>query len=118
MPSAFGCTSQKLTLVLYLHSEKLKKNSKNWITVSHVISIVLCSYRTVNLDPASSFQFQLARYRPGDLGLVPPYARKHKDILSRTGTGSWSTAQPMHRFVRTFKFSYWTGTVFFFFSFL
>ncbi|XP_034451331.1 cilia- and flagella-associated protein 157-like [Hippoglossus hippoglossus] len=39
------------------------------------------------LDPVSSFQFQLARYRPGDLGLVPPPAQRH--LLSRTGPGSF-----------------------------
>ncbi|XP_029366201.1 cilia- and flagella-associated protein 157-like [Echeneis naucrates] len=40
----------------------------------------------VSLDPVSSLQFQLARYRPGDLGLVPPPAPKH--ILPRAGPGS------------------------------
>ncbi|XP_071340021.1 cilia- and flagella-associated protein 157-like [Trachinotus anak] len=48
--------------------------------------------RAVTLDPALSFQFQLARYRPGDLGLVPPPAQKH--LLSRTGAGSILT---LHR---------------------
>ncbi|XP_053277088.1 cilia- and flagella-associated protein 157 [Pleuronectes platessa] len=41
------------------------------------------------LDPVSSFQFQLARYRPGDLGLIPPPAQKL--LLSRTGPVSFSS---------------------------
>ncbi|XP_062239399.1 cilia- and flagella-associated protein 157 [Platichthys flesus] len=41
------------------------------------------------LDPVSSFQFQLACYRPGDLGLVPPPAQKH--LLTRTGPVSFSS---------------------------
>ncbi|KAK2838070.1 hypothetical protein Q5P01_015282 [Channa striata] len=51
----------------------------------------------VNLDPALSFQFQLARYRPGDLGLVPPPAPKHKGLPLRTGAGSTSTGAPLFR---------------------
>ncbi|XP_029016774.1 cilia- and flagella-associated protein 157 [Betta splendens] len=51
--------------------------------------------RTVHLDPASRVQFQLARYRPGDLGLVPPPAHKHR--LSRTGAAPGSTATALHR---------------------
>ncbi|XP_056232195.1 cilia- and flagella-associated protein 157-like [Seriola aureovittata] len=46
------------------------------------------------LGPSVSFQFQLARYRPGDLGLVPPPASKHKRILSRTRAAS---ILPLHR---------------------
>ncbi|KAF1389565.1 hypothetical protein PFLUV_G00074720 [Perca fluviatilis] len=52
--------------------------------------------REVTLNPALSFQFELARYRPGDLGLVPRPALKHK--LSRMGAaGSSSTHVPLHR---------------------
>ncbi|XP_040011891.1 cilia- and flagella-associated protein 157-like [Xiphias gladius] len=50
--------------------------------------------RAETLDPALSFQFQLARYRPGDLGLVPPPAPKHKRILPGAGSGS---ILPLHR---------------------
>ncbi|XP_042076065.1 cilia- and flagella-associated protein 157-like isoform X1 [Haplochromis burtoni] len=39
--------------------------------------------RTRSLDPDWSFQFQLARYRPGDLGFVPRPALKHKNVLPR-----------------------------------
>ncbi|XP_005451606.1 cilia- and flagella-associated protein 157 [Oreochromis niloticus] len=44
--------------------------------------------RTRNLDLDWSFQFQLARYRPGDLGFVPRPALKHKNVLSRMEAGS------------------------------
>ncbi|XP_070759876.1 cilia- and flagella-associated protein 157-like [Enoplosus armatus] len=53
--------------------------------------------RAGTLNPALSFQFQLARYRPGDLGLVPRPTLKHKHIVSRTGAGSGSTHVPLHR---------------------
>ncbi|KAM7415659.1 hypothetical protein PAMA_017947 [Pampus argenteus] len=53
------------------------------------------------LNPALSLQFHLDRYRPGDLGLVPRPALKHKHLLSRTGAGSCSshssTHLPLHR---------------------
>ncbi|KAM7391135.1 hypothetical protein PAMP_021849 [Pampus punctatissimus] len=52
-------------------------------------------------NPALSLQFQLDRYRPGDLGLVPRPTLKHKHLLSRTGAGSCSshssTHLPLHR---------------------
>ncbi|XP_032370898.1 cilia- and flagella-associated protein 157 [Etheostoma spectabile] len=52
--------------------------------------------RDVTLNPALSFQFELARYRPGDLGLVPRPALKHK--LSRMGAAVSSTTHvPLHR---------------------
>ncbi|CAI5649186.1 unnamed protein product [Oreochromis niloticus] len=44
--------------------------------------------RTRNLDLDWSFQFQLARYRPGDLGFVPRPALKHKNVLPRMEAGS------------------------------
>ncbi|XP_063346728.1 cilia- and flagella-associated protein 157-like [Pelmatolapia mariae] len=44
--------------------------------------------RTRSLDPDWSFQFQLARYRPGDLGFVPRPALKHKNVLPRMEAGS------------------------------
>ncbi|KAF3695411.1 Cilia- and flagella-associated protein 157 [Channa argus] len=84
---------QRLLLVLDKHSsstadnEHLKKPQTSEAEAAGA----------VNLDPASSFQFQLARYRPGDLGLVPPPAPKHKNLLFRTGTGSGSTGPPLHR---------------------
>ncbi|XP_029295998.1 cilia- and flagella-associated protein 157-like [Cottoperca gobio] len=54
--------------------------------------------REASLNPASSFQFELARYRPGDLGLVPRPTPKHKHILSRPGAaGSGSSHVPLHR---------------------
>ncbi|KAK2901721.1 hypothetical protein Q8A73_011467 [Channa argus] len=84
---------QRLLLVLDKHSsstadnEHLKKPQTSEAEAAGA----------VNLDPASSFQFQLARYRPGDLGLVPPPAPKHKNLLFKTGTGSGSTGPPLHR---------------------
>ncbi|XP_060927936.1 cilia- and flagella-associated protein 157-like [Limanda limanda] len=42
---------------------------------------------SATLDPVSNFQFQLARYRPGDLGLVPPPIQKI--VPSRPGPGSF-----------------------------
>ncbi|XP_068576924.1 cilia- and flagella-associated protein 157-like [Cebidichthys violaceus] len=51
-----------------------------------------------SLNPALSFQFELARYRPGDLGLVPRPALRHKPIACRTGAaGSSSTHVPLLR---------------------
>ncbi|KAL3975270.1 solute carrier family 23 (nucleobase transporter), member 1 [Sarotherodon galilaeus] len=44
--------------------------------------------RTRNLDLDWSFQFQLARYRPGDLGFVPRPTLKHKNALPRMEAGS------------------------------
>uniref|UniRef100_A0A3P9CZS7 Cilia- and flagella-associated protein 157 n=1 Tax=Maylandia zebra TaxID=106582 RepID=A0A3P9CZS7_9CICH len=55
--------------------------------------------RTRSLDPDWSFQFQLARYRPGDLGFVPRPALKHKNVLPRMEAGS-------SRFVRTSELSF------------
>uniref|UniRef100_A0A668U936 Cilia- and flagella-associated protein 157 n=1 Tax=Oreochromis aureus TaxID=47969 RepID=A0A668U936_OREAU len=46
----------------------------------------LCRTRSLDLD--WSFQFQLARYRPGDLGFVPRPTLKHKNALPRMEAGS------------------------------
>ncbi|KAM9858206.1 cilia- and flagella-associated protein 157 [Aulostomus maculatus] len=51
--------------------------------------------RTGSLNPALSFQFQLARYRPGDLGLVPRPSQKR--LLSRVGVRTSSNHLPLHR---------------------
>ncbi|KAK9522142.1 hypothetical protein VZT92_018627 [Zoarces viviparus] len=53
----------------------------------------------VSLNPALGFQCELARYRPGDLGLVPRPAPTHKPIVCRTGAaaGSSSTHAPLLR---------------------
>ncbi|XP_022050738.1 cilia- and flagella-associated protein 157 isoform X2 [Acanthochromis polyacanthus] len=48
-------------------------------------------------DPELSFQFHLARYRPGDLGFIPRPAPKHRNALYRTGLPSSSTHVPLHR---------------------
>ncbi|XP_054466158.1 cilia- and flagella-associated protein 157-like [Anoplopoma fimbria] len=52
--------------------------------------------RALSLDPALSFQFELARYRPGDLGLVPRPTLKHKHSVCRTGAAG-SSRVPLHR---------------------
>nr|XP_040050733.1 cilia- and flagella-associated protein 157-like [Gasterosteus aculeatus aculeatus] len=36
-------------------------------------------------DPARGLRFQLARYRPGDLGFVPRPAPKHRPVVCRAG---------------------------------
>uniref|UniRef100_A0A3P8SLU7 Cilia- and flagella-associated protein 157 n=1 Tax=Amphiprion percula TaxID=161767 RepID=A0A3P8SLU7_AMPPE len=59
--------------------------------------------QTLTLDPELSFQFHLARYRPGDLGFIPRPAPKHKNTLYRTAVTSSSTHVPLHRSVRTTK---------------
>ncbi|XP_031726478.1 cilia- and flagella-associated protein 157-like [Anarrhichthys ocellatus] len=52
----------------------------------------------VSPNLALSFQFELARYRPGDLGLIPRPMLKHKPIVCRTGAaGSSSTHVPLLR---------------------
>ncbi|XP_008274624.1 cilia- and flagella-associated protein 157 [Stegastes partitus] len=53
--------------------------------------------KKLTLDPELSFQLQLARYRPGDLGFIPRPAPKHKTTLSRTGLMSSSTHVPLYR---------------------
>ncbi|XP_069379055.1 cilia- and flagella-associated protein 157 isoform X2 [Paralichthys olivaceus] len=41
---------------------------------------------SVILDPVSSYHFQLARYTPGDLGLIPPMAQKPLRFRTRPGS--------------------------------
>uniref|UniRef100_A0A3Q2V521 Cilia- and flagella-associated protein 157 n=1 Tax=Haplochromis burtoni TaxID=8153 RepID=A0A3Q2V521_HAPBU len=65
--------------------------------LTEILHLYLC--RTRSLDPDWSFQFQLARYRPGDLGFVPRPALKHKNVLPRMEADS-------SRFVRSSELSF------------
>ncbi|XP_044051952.1 cilia- and flagella-associated protein 157-like isoform X2 [Siniperca chuatsi] len=86
---------QKLLVVLdrpTLTNSTAEKDKLNELQISDPAAA-----RAGTLNPALSFQFELARYRPGDLGLVPRPTLKHKHILSRMGAGSSSTHVPLHR---------------------
>ncbi|XP_044051134.1 cilia- and flagella-associated protein 157 [Siniperca chuatsi] len=53
--------------------------------------------RAETLNLATDPLFLMARYRPGDLGLVPRPTWKHKPAISRTGAPSTSTQLPLNR---------------------
>ncbi|KAI3371952.1 hypothetical protein L3Q82_006826 [Scortum barcoo] len=57
----------------------------------------LAASRAGIMNSDLSFQFELARYRPGDLGFVPRPTLKDKRVLSRTGAGSSVTYMTLHR---------------------
>nr|XP_020441575.1 uncharacterized protein C9orf117 homolog isoform X2 [Monopterus albus] len=85
---------QKLLVVLdrQCTSFTAEKEQLNELQTSDLAAI-----QAATLDPASSFHFHLARYKLGDLGLVPPPALKHKHALPRMRPGASSTTMPLHR---------------------
>lgn len=114
-----GAFKQRRICQLRCWQRQSERAADAWLCSSPVIKSVLakmvCKYltgwwlteilhlyrlcRTRSLDPDWSFQFQLARYRPGDLGFVPRPALKHKNVLPRMEAGS-------SRFVRTSELSF------------
>lgn len=114
-----GAFKQRRICQLRCWQRQSERAADGWLCSSPVIKSVLvkmvCKYltgrrlteilhlyrlcRTRSLDPDWSFQFQLARYRPGDLGFVPRPALKHKNVLPRMEAGS-------SRFVRSSELSF------------
>lgn len=60
-------------------------------------------HRAETPNTATDPLYLMARYRPGDLGLVPRPTWKHKSAFSRTGAPSTGTQLPLNRFVKTWR---------------
>uniref|UniRef100_A0A3B4ZJ45 Cilia- and flagella-associated protein 157 n=1 Tax=Stegastes partitus TaxID=144197 RepID=A0A3B4ZJ45_9TELE len=84
------------------HTDPNRAHVKVCFCLKHFpdVGSVPCRRRRPIRTQKLSFQLQLARYRPGDLGFIPRPAPKHKTTLSRTGLMSSSTHVPLYRFVR------------------